>query len=71
MCSSVKTPRLSVYAATTLLPPALANHASATLLTMVRYAQTLSGQEPPTVAIQHPVPDRVKQSFVIFDIRAL
>jgi len=22
-------------------------------------------------AIKHPVPDRVKQSFVIFDIRAL
>ena len=25
----------------------------------------------PTVAIKHPVPDRVKPSFVIFDIRAL
>jgi len=24
-----------------------------------------------TTAIKHPVPDRVKQSFVIFDIRAL
>jgi len=24
-----------------------------------------------TAAIKHPVPDRVKQSFVIFDIRAL
>jgi len=23
------------------------------------------------IAIKHPVPDRVKQSFVIFDIRAL
>jgi len=25
----------------------------------------------PTVAIKHPVPDRVKPSFVIFDIRTL